>query len=430
MLPLLFLFLTPLPAQPKPVLTLEQIQARTQAWQRQWPQWIEHTTLPGKTREGRPIPVVRIGTPGQPELLWLSGIHPREQQPPYCVLRFVDELLESAKKGDGQAQRLLATRCLYLVPLFNVDGKLYEEGHPDWRKNRVLNADGTFGVDLNRNYPIRWGGGREIDTTWKDSTARPGADIYEGTSPLSEPENQALDGFFASHPKLRAFLDIHSPLREILFPAHSIPTEFIRYETLATEMQKRQRGEPYPISKARPGTEPAPGVRGGNSGLTYSHAYYSYGIYGFNFEISIPSKSKGVAGRYPAVPDIDKEYEANVKAPWLHFLEAAGELPLPQPGSVALSGNGTTDKPLTPGSTVGWTPPKTEGPCDYAILVSSGKEIVVPSEYRNMPLRTPFTIQVMPDAKPGTQVPFILHLWDKERRHTKYAFTLTVANGN
>ncbi|MCX6369277.1 MAG: M14 family zinc carboxypeptidase [Armatimonadetes bacterium] len=400
------------------LLTFAQIEQRIAAWKKKYPELIEISALPGKTREGRRIPLVRIGKPGQPELMWLSGIHPREQQPAYCTLRFLEEELAVGWKSQ---------RCLWYVPMFNVDGKLWEETHKDWRKNRVGNGDGTFGVDLNRNFPVRWGGGREIDSTWNDSTARPGADIFEGLAALSEPENQALDAFFAAHPQLRAFMDIHSPLREILFPAHSIAPDHARYLKIVTGMQQRQSDSPYSITKSKPGSEPAPGVRGGNSGLTYTHAYYSYGIYGFNFEISIPSKAKGVAGRYPSERDVAKEYETNVKEAWRFWLETAGELPLAQRGTLKLEGSGTTDKPITPNATLGWTPPIiTGGAWSYAVLTSQDPAIVVPSEYRSSPLQNPFTIQVMPDAKPGTSVPMTLHLWDSERRHSTYKFRLEV----
>lgn len=404
-------------------LTFSQIEQHLAAWKQKYPELIELSTLPGKTREGRTIPLVRIGKPGQPEVMWLSGIHPREQQPAYCTLRFLDEELAAGWKNG---------RCLWFVPMFNVDGKLWEEGHKDWRKNRVPNPDGTFGVDLNRNFPVRWGGGREIDSTWNDSTARPGADIFEGLAPLSEPENQALDAFFASHPNLRAFMDIHSPLREILFPAHSIAPDHARYLKIVKGMQQRQSDSPYSITKSSPGSEPTPGVRGGNSGLTYTHAYYSYGIYGFNFEISIPSKAKGVAGRYPAEREIAQEYETNVKDAWRFWLEAAGELPLAQHGTLTLEGpgaSGTSDKPLVPGAVVGWTPPRLSVPGSYAyaVLTSQDPTIVVPSEYRSFPLKNPFTLQVMASAKPGATVPLTLHLWDSERRHSVYRFRLTVA---
>ena len=401
------------------LMTFAQIEQRLAMWKQKYPELVEISMLPGKTREGRTIPLVRLGKPGMPELMWLSGIHPREQQPAYCTLRFIEEELAAGWKSQ---------RCLWYVPMFNVDGKLWEETHKDWRKNRVPNADGTFGVDLNRNFPVRWGGGREIDSTWNDSTARPGADIYEGLSALSEPENQALDRFFAEHPSLRAFMDIHSPLREILFPAHTIEQDYARYVKIVKGMQQRQKDAPYPITKSTPGSEPAPGVRGGNSGLTYSHAFYSYGIYGFNFEISIPSKTKGVAGRYPPEGEVAKEYENNVREAWRFWLDTAGELPLAQKGSLAPKGSGTTDKPIAPGAVLGWTPPEIPGAWAYAVLTSQDPAIVVPSEYRAFPLKAPFTLQVMPSAKPGMSVPLTLHLWDKERRHSIHSFRLTITD--
>ena len=413
------LFTAPTLAQntPSSSISFAQIEQRIAVWKRKYPGLVEISSLPGKTREGRSIPLVRIGKPGRPELMWLSGIHPREQQPAYCTLRFLDEELAAGWTSE---------RCLWFVPMFNVDGKLWEEAHPDWRKNRVANPDGSFGVDLNRNFPIRWGGGRELDTLWQDTTARPGADIFEGAAALSEPESQALDRFFAEHPKLRAFLDIHSPLREILLPAYTIGPDYFRFARIATGMQQRQRDSPYPISKALVGNEPLPGPRSGNSGLTYTHAFYTYGIYGFNFEISIPSKSKGVEGRYPPMAEIAKEYETNVRDAWRFWLEAAGELPLAERGTLALTGSGTTDKAVTPGATLAWTPPPINGTWAFAVLTSQAPAIVVPSEYRAAPLTNPFTLQVMPDAKPGMQVPLTLHLWDRQRRHSIHKFKVNI----
>lgn len=58
-----------------------------------------------------------------------------------------------------------------------------------WRKNRQPNADGTFGVDLNRNYAYNY----SPDNTGASLTA--GSDIYRGTGAVSEPETD-------SHPRL------------------------------------------------------------------------------------------------------------------------------------------------------------------------------------------------------------------------------------
>ena len=65
-----------------------------------------------------------------------------------------------------------------------------------WRKNlRDNNGDGEItagdGVDLNRNYPTRWGYDNE------GSSPNPASETYRGPSPASEPETQALDALFA-----------------------------------------------------------------------------------------------------------------------------------------------------------------------------------------------------------------------------------------
>src|SRR5437867_5784979 len=44
------------------------------------------------------------------------------------------------------------------VPVVNPDGYAYTESSDRyWRKNRRDNGDGTFGVDLNRNWGYQWG---------------------------------------------------------------------------------------------------------------------------------------------------------------------------------------------------------------------------------------------------------------------------------
>ena len=62
-----------------------------------------------------------------------------------------------------------------------------------WRKNRRYNANGTFGVDLNRNYGYKWG----YDEN--GSSSDPSSNVYRGTAPFSEPETQAIRDFCINH---------------------------------------------------------------------------------------------------------------------------------------------------------------------------------------------------------------------------------------
>lgn len=62
-----------------------------------------------------------------------------------------------------------------------------------WRKNRRDNGDGTFGVDLNRNWGYAWG--------YDDfgSSPDPSSNTYRGAGPFSEPETQILREFINAH---------------------------------------------------------------------------------------------------------------------------------------------------------------------------------------------------------------------------------------
>ena len=400
-------------------------------WKAKYPDLVREETI-GKTLEGRPIPLLRIGVKetidkNDTEILLLCGVHPREQQAIWCLCQFLDELL-AGYKTNPRLTKILRTRQIWVVPMLNVDGKVYDFQHgngttkgADWRKNRRVNPDGTVGVDLNRNFGLRWGGSRELDPLWKTNTTVSSANIYEGPAPFSEPESRALADFVANRPNLRTLMDIHGPLHEILYPTYSIAPEYARFNRIAQTMQSLQKGEKYKLPTAKPDTQPSPEPRPGNSGLTYTWAYYTQGIYGFNFEVGIPV-------RYPKPADIATEYAKNVREGWLYYLEAAGDLPPALPGNATCQpGEGTLSGPLAPGATVSWMPPALIGAADYAVLVSDSAAVVVPSEYRLVPFSQPFTLQVDAKARPGTVANLRLFLWDKTRHVSVVHFSVLTA---
>ncbi len=63
-----------------------------------------------------------------------------------------------------------------------------------WRKNRRPNGDGTFGVDLNRNYGWEWGPQNP------GSSGVTSDETYRGPSAFSEPETRAVRDALAAHP--------------------------------------------------------------------------------------------------------------------------------------------------------------------------------------------------------------------------------------
>jgi murein tripeptide amidase MpaA len=108
------------------------------------------------------------------------------------------------------------------VPCINPDGYVYNEttnpnGGGMWRKNRRLNSNGSFGVDLNRNYSYGWG------TT--GTSATPSNDTYRGTSAFSEPETQAMRWLVQNNDFEMAF-NAHAFAEEILFPIGTTTAEF------------------------------------------------------------------------------------------------------------------------------------------------------------------------------------------------------------
>ena len=337
------------------------------------PTLLQRSSL-GKTAEGREIPLLRVSASKEedpPEILLMAGIHPREQQPQICILELLGELVGKYGK-DERITRLVDRRRIWIIPVFNVDGKVYDMQHGDgknkganWRKNRHRNTDGTFGVDLNRNFPVRWGSGIE----------EPKSETYEGAGPLSEPETRALERFFEERP-LRAFVDLHSSMKAILHAGFLVGADHERFTKLTGAMQKLQK-DAYKATEAVKDDDPPP-TRAGNTGLSNAWGYYAHGVTSLIFE---------VAGRgfYDNPGDIRREYESNVREPLLHVIEACGEFPLPGKGDATLTG-GAVDGKLVPGAVLAWTPEVT-GPSAFGVLATADPAIEVTSEFRLLPVK-------------------------------------------
>ena len=89
--------------------------------------------------------------PDRPNVLFMGTHHAREWVSTEVAMQLIRWLADSAPA-------LLATRDIWVIPVENPDGYQYTfTTDRFWRKNRRPNGDGTFGVDLNRNYPEFWG---------------------------------------------------------------------------------------------------------------------------------------------------------------------------------------------------------------------------------------------------------------------------------
>ncbi|MFI2376694.1 M14 family zinc carboxypeptidase [Streptomyces sp. NPDC018964] len=157
----------------------------------------------GKTVRGQDILALKLTKKAKktkdgskPAVLYLSNQHAREWITPEMTRRLMHHYLDSYRT-DKRIKRIVDTTELWFVLSVNPDGydhTFADEDNRLWRKNlRDVNGDGAIGtgdgVDLNRNFPYKWGYDDE------GSSPNPTSQTYRGASPGSEPETKAVDAF-------------------------------------------------------------------------------------------------------------------------------------------------------------------------------------------------------------------------------------------
>ena len=187
----------------------------------------------GSSVEDRDLWAIRITGPGANKrgVFYHAGQHAREWLGP-PVVAFTAQHLLTNYGLDDTVTTLVDNVEWFLMPVVNPDGYVYAwTTYRFWRKNRRDNNDGTYGVDLNRNWAIGWGGAGSSGVT--DSNT------YRGPFAFSEPETQALRDFFFAHPKLRAHLDIHTYGNYLMWPwgyTSDLPLDHTTFQDLGTTM--------------------------------------------------------------------------------------------------------------------------------------------------------------------------------------------------
>ena len=219
--------------------------------QKQYPQNLKIESI-GKTWEKRDIELITISNDiknahKKPALFYTGTIHAREWVGHELAIEFVNYILENIDI-DPTIQSYLQKATIYIVPCANPDGFEYSRNHFSfWRKNRRVNADGSYGVDLNRNFPIGY-----VKSTLTTSN------VYGGPEPFSEPETRALRDFVQAHENITIALDYHSQ-GNVFFPAH----DFRHEDTIDTtdmnilcanmaEEIKKISGREYGIHQGKP----------------------------------------------------------------------------------------------------------------------------------------------------------------------------------
>ena len=179
------------------------------------------------THEGRPIYWVRISNnpavdqPLKPQMLYTAVHHAREPGSLSATIFYLWYLLEHYST-DPHIKTIIDNTELYFVPCVNPDGYIdnvtnYPSGGGMLRKNKRDNLDGTYGVDLNRNYGKFWGYDNVGSSPYTYN------DTYRGPSGFSEPETQAIKWLAENH-NFRINLNYHSYHNDILYPWGYIPS--------------------------------------------------------------------------------------------------------------------------------------------------------------------------------------------------------------
>lgn len=193
--------------------TFQEAVTRLNSFREKYKSIISKPVKIGQSIEGRPILAYRISDNAdknelnEPEVLYTGLHHAREPETLMTVLYFMEKLLQGYEKSP-EITYVINHRQLWFIPIVNPDGYVFNqqtnpEGGGLWRKNRRKNSDGSFGIDLNRNYDYFWG--------FNDfgSSPNPSDETFRGVSAFSEPESAAIRKFVNSHNFLLA-LNYHS----------------------------------------------------------------------------------------------------------------------------------------------------------------------------------------------------------------------------
>jgi hypothetical protein len=283
-----------------------------------YPEVISEKWSIGQSHEGRDLWAFRVSDnpdidEDEPEILIDAMHHAREIMSSEFAIMFPEYLAQNYGV-DPEITWLLNNRELYIVPVVNPDGSVYNEinepqGGGMWRKNRRNNGGGSWGVDPNRNYPYQWG----YDNN--GSSGDPDSEVYRGPSPGSEPEIQAMMNFIDSR-QFRTHDTIHTYGNLTLIPwgYTTAPTpDGAIFDHMAEEMVKYNGyvpGQPYEAINYQ--------VNGGTFDWVYGDLTFHDKVYSFSNEI-------GGSGDYfwPAESRREPLFQENIW-PHIYLMRVAG----------------------------------------------------------------------------------------------------------
>lgn len=269
----------------------------------------------GKSVEGRDLLAIRLSGETQHDVLPTAifmGCHHAREHLSVEVPLMLAQYLADHYAGDARVHELLNTREVWVLPMVNPDGAEYDIGSSNyrmWRKNRTKNGDGSYGVDLNRNYGgPGFGGSQGASDDMTDET-------YHGPSAFSEPETQAIRDFVLARHKTTVLLTFHTFSELVLWPwgytndPIADTKDRAVFETMGKKMATWNHYTPEKSSDLYETT-----------GDTTDWAYSERKIFAFTFEMTPTSMFDG--GFYPGAQAIQPTFDANLQ-PALYLIENA-----------------------------------------------------------------------------------------------------------
>ena len=268
-----------------------------------------------KTNEGRDMWAIRISgdlnsASNKPGIIFMGGHHAREHLSIEMPLMLAQYLIEQYRAGNERIVTLLNNRDIHIIPVVNPDGAEYDikdGSYKMWRKNRARNSDGTYGVDLNRNYSYQWGTG--------GSSSSPSSDTYKGPTPFSEIESIAVKNYIESNENINILLSFHSFSKLILYPwghkysAIETANDKRVHEVMAQKMAEWNGYTPQQSSELYIA-----------SGDTTDWSYGVHKIISFTFELDPANNGFGGGGFYPGAGVIQPVFQKNIE-PALYLIE-------------------------------------------------------------------------------------------------------------
>jgi carboxypeptidase T len=259
------------------VQTLEQ-ELKTLAASR--PEIVELQEI-GRSVEGRTIWALRIGERkgNARKLLFMGCHHAREWIAVEVPFLLADHLVKNASQDP--VKQWLSQGEIWVAPMVNPDGHEYcRTTERLWRKNRRPNADGSFGVDPNRNYGYMWG-----TLNVPTSSQVPSDDTYVGPRAFSEPETRAVRDLIGRE-LFRGVITYHSYSQLILYPWGYTstpivdPTDLQKISTLAQRMADLIKGVHGEVYTPEQSSSLYP-----TAGDTTDWTYGTYGISSYTIEL-------------------------------------------------------------------------------------------------------------------------------------------------